>query len=168
VSLEELASVLTHERRLLGELVYRLEALLYFASRDDMEMLDRAATEATEAIAAVRDADGARSAALAKIAVARGVAPAAITLRLLAEDDPAQNPLTSLFAQLRVDFLALTAKIEKIQTTLVSSMSSLHRHVAAVLDALVSPADKPSPSAYAPRGFTPQSYALSTRDLGGF
>ena len=57
MSMEDLASVLTHERRLLGELVYRLEALLYFASRDDMELLERAATEATESIAAVRDAD---------------------------------------------------------------------------------------------------------------
>ena len=167
MSMEELASVLTHERRLLGELVYRLEALLYFATRDDMELLDRAATEATEAINAVRDADGARSAALAKVAAIRGVAPSVITLRLLAEDDPSQNPLVSLFAQLRVDFLALTAKIEKIQTTLVSSMGSLHRHVATVLDALVGQSDKPSPSGYGPRGFAPPAYALSTRDLGG-
>jgi hypothetical protein len=166
--MEDLASVLTHERRLLGELVYRLEALLYFASRDDMELLDRAATEATDAIAAVRDADVTRSAAIARIATMRGVAPAAITLRLLAEDDPAVNPIAPLFAQLRVDFLALTAKIEKIQSTLVSSMGSLNRHVAKVLDSLVGPADNNTATTYGPRGFTVRPYALSTRDLGGF
>jgi hypothetical protein len=166
--MEDLASVLTHERRLLGELVYRLEALLYFASRDDMELLDRAATEATQAIAAVRDADGTRSAAIALIAAARGVAPAAITLRLLAEDDPAVNPMASLFAQLRVDFLTLTAKIEKIQSTLVTSMGSLNRHVAKVLDSLVGPADNNAATTYGPGGFTVRPYALATRDLGSF
>ena len=97
----------------------------------------------------------------------RGVAPAAITLRLLAEDDPEQNPLASLFAQLRVDFLALTAKIEKIQSTLVSSMGSLHRHVATVLDSLVGPADNNTAAAYGPRGYSARPYAVSTRDLGG-
>ena len=168
MSMEDLASVLTHERRLLAELVYRLEALLYFASRDDMELLDRAASEATAAIAAVRDADATRSAAIARIATMRGVAPAAITLRVLAEDDPALNPLASLFAQLRVDFLTLTAKIEKIQSTLVSSMGSLNRHVAKVLDSLVGPADTNAATTYGPRGFTARPYALSTRDLGGF
>lgn len=166
--MEDLASVLTHERRLLGELVYRLEALLYFASRDDMELLDRAASEAIDAIAAVRDADGTRSAAIARIATMRGVAPAAITLRLLAEDDPAVNPMASLFAQLRVDFLTLTAKIEKIQSTLVTSMGSLNRHVGKVLDSLVGPADNNAAATYGPGGFTVRPYALSTRDLGGF
>lgn len=168
MSMEELATVLTHERRLLGELVYRLEALLYFASRDDMELLDRAAAEATAAIAAVRDADATRSAAIARIATMRGVAPAAITLRLLAEDDPAHNPLASLFAQLRVDFLALTAKVEKIQSALTSSMGSLHRHVATVLDSLVGPADNNAANTYGPRGYAVRPYAVSTRDLGGF
>jgi len=168
VSMEELASVLTHERRLLGDLVYRLEALLYFASRDDMELLERAATEATESIAAVRDADANRAAAIARVATMRGVAPAAITLRLLAEDDPVENPLASLFAQLRVDFLTLTAKIEKIQATLVASMGSLNRHVATVLDSLVGPADRNAAATYGPRGMTVRPYALSTRDLGGF
>ena len=168
MSMEDLASVLTHERRLLGELVYRLEALLYFASRDDMELLDRAASEATDAIAAVRDADATRSAAIARIATMRGIAPTAVTLRLLAEDDPEVNPLASLFAQLRVDFLALTAKIEKIQSTLVSSMGSLNRHVAKVLDSLVGPADNNAATTYGPRGFAVRPYALSTRDLGGF
>jgi hypothetical protein len=165
--MEELASVLTHERRLLGDLVYRLEALLYFASRDDMELLDRAAAEATAAVTAVRDADTTRSAALARVASMRGVAPSAVTLRTLAEDDPATNPMASLFAQLRVDFLALTAKIEKIQTGLVSSMGSLHRHVATVLDALVGPTENNAAKTYGPRGYNARPYALSTRDLGG-
>jgi hypothetical protein len=152
--MEELASVLTHERRLLGDLLYRLEALLYFASRDDMELLDRAAAEATAAITAVRDADTTRSAALARVASLRGVAPAAVTLRALAEDDPAINPLASLFGQLRVDFLALTAKIEKIQSGLVSSMGSLHRHFSTVLDALVGPPDR-SAKTDGPRRYNP-------------
>jgi hypothetical protein len=172
--MEELATVLTHERRLLGELVYRLEALLYFATRDDMELLDRAASEATEVINAVRDADGARAAALAKVAQERRVSPADVTLRALAEDDPATNPMASLFAQLRVDFLSLTAKIEKIQTTLVGSMGSLHRHVETVLNALVGPGESTTATTYGPRGqaagtrgYAPRSYALSTRDLGG-
>jgi len=164
--MEELASVLTHERRLLGDLVYRLEALLYFSSRDDMEMLDRAAAEATAAITAVRDADSTRSAALARVASMRGVVASAVTLRALAEDDPASNPLAPLFGQLRVDFLALTAKIEKIQVGLVSSMGSLHRHVSTVLEALVGPADNNAAS-YGPRGYNARPYALSTRDLGG-
>jgi hypothetical protein len=139
-----------------------------------MELLDRAATEATEVIKAVRDADGARAAALAAVASARGVAPSVITLRALAEDDPVNNPMASLFAQLRVDFLSLTAKIEKIQTALVSSMGSLHRHVEAVLAALVGPHETPTTTTYGPgqtsasRGYAPRSYALSTRDLGGF
>jgi hypothetical protein len=172
--MEELATVLTHERRLLGELVYRLEALLYFATRDDMELLDRAAIEATEVINAVRDADGRRAAALTQVATERGVAPSVITLRSLAEDDPAANPMATLFAQLRVDFLSLTAKIEKIQTTLVTSMGSLHRHVETVLGALVGPGDGVTASTYGPqgpagtRGYPSRPFALSTRDLGGF
>jgi hypothetical protein len=165
--MEELASVLTQERRLLGDLVYRLETLHYFASRDDMDLLDRAAAEATMAINAVRDADATRSAALAAVAASRRVAPSAVTLRMLAEEDPAVNPMASLFAQLRVDFLALTAKIEQIQGVLVSSMGSLHRHVSTVLDALVGPADNRVATAYGPRGVAPRPYALSTRDLGG-
>jgi hypothetical protein len=172
--MEELATVLTHERGLLGELVYRLEALLYFATRDDMELLDRAAVEATEVINAVRDADGRRAAALAHVATERGVAPSAITLRSLAEDDPATNPMATLFAQLRIDFLSLTAKIEKIQTTLVTSMGSLHRHVETVLGALVGPGEGTTASTYGPHGpagtraYPSRPFALSTRDLGGF
>ena len=77
------------------------------------------------------------------------------------------NPMASLFAQLRVDFLALTAKIEQIQGALVASMGSLHRHVSTVLDALVGPADTRVATAYGPRGVAPRPYALSTRDLGG-
>ncbi len=137
MSAAELSAALWREREALDALVYALEVehLLLAAGRTNR--IDRATTDVDKALAAVRHAGVARSAAVAAVAD-EWVAPADATLRQLIEHSP-DGPWREILGEHLSALSALAEQIAALRDAnsahLRSAARSTDEVIAAVADA---------------------------------
>lgn len=110
--MDELATLLGHERRLLEFLLFRLIEGKHLLAADEARFLAYAATEVEQAAERVQEAELRRSLLVARLAPELGVSEQVLTLGALARDSI--EPYRTIFADHRRAILEFVTEIEEV------------------------------------------------------
>ena len=110
--MDELAGLLTRERRLLEVLLFKLVTARHLLAAGESRFLTWAAAEVQRATERVREAELLRATAVNRLARAAGIPDDALTLKALASQSP--QPYQAIFEDHRAAFFELVAEIEEV------------------------------------------------------
>lgn len=137
--LESLADTLWAERHVVRYLLFKLVTAKLVLAADERRFVAPALEEVERMMAALREAEQRREAALGEMAEAWGLAPEDLTLNHLVERAP--EPLRSVFADHRQAFLSLAEEIDQTAADNRRLASAALDHVQQSLEGLTGPAD---------------------------
>jgi hypothetical protein len=109
--MDEFIALLTEQRQLLDDLLYRLVAARGVLAAGEIRFVGRASNEIQTVIGEIFLAERRRAEAIADIAGRLGIPPKEITLRALAQAAP--EPYRTVLDGLHGEFLRLTDEIER-------------------------------------------------------
>ncbi|MGH2684375.1 MAG: flagellar export chaperone FlgN [Actinomycetota bacterium] len=129
--MDELAGLLSRERRLLEVLLFKLVTARHLLAAGETRFLTWAAAEVERATERVRESELLRAAAVQRLARTAGLAEDSLTLKALASESP--QPYQAIFEDHRQAFFALVAEIEEVTA---ANRNLAHRGMREVTDVL--------------------------------
>ncbi|MFN0027473.1 MAG: flagellar export chaperone FlgN [Acidimicrobiales bacterium] len=148
--MDELIALLTDQRQLLDDLLYRLVAARGVLAAGEIRYVARASSEIETVVTEIYAAETRRAAGIAIFAERLGCPPQQITLRSLANAAP--EPYRTLLEHLHTEFLRLTDEIERNIAMNKSLAAKGAAELTRMLTALGAPTPADRPLTYGPNG----------------
>lgn len=160
--MDELAGLLSRERRLLEVLLFKLTTARHLLAAGESRFLTWAAAEVERATERVREAEMMRAALVQQLARSMGLAEENLTLGALAKESP--EPYRSIFDDHRRAFFDLVGEVEEVTRANRQLAQRGMREVSEVLEKIdMSGHHEPENRVYGPDATTRSAVAAPAR-----